>query len=163
MNIYSFQILQINSTHNFSLAISIVAIIISIYSILLNRLNARKNIRLSLQQAIFKTVSEKVKDCNTLWDIESLSKKDPNETHYKVISEIIISKEVIDRSFLIFKKNYNAIIEYEDDYYYLFWKQLRTDLRDFIKKAPELAKVVGNELYAKQISDLHKIFRKHFE
>ena len=116
---------------------AIVAILVSTTAMRINRTMARRNIRLSIQQAIFKIVSEKAKDCNTLWDNETIKSLSDKFPHYKVVSELIISKEVIDKSFELFKKNYKLISEFQDDYYYLLWKQLRTDLRNFILKAPE--------------------------
>ncbi len=163
MNHPLFEFLQCSPTFNWSAVTPVIAIVVSILALLINRTIAQKNIRLTIQQAIFKTVSEKSKDCNTLWQNEPTSKTDQREPHYKVISELIISIEVIDKSFYLFEKNYKSVRDYQDDYYYLFWKQLRTDLRGFIMLAPIIAKTVGNEYYTKQIEDLHILFKKHFE
>ena len=124
---------------------------------------ARRNIRLSIQQAIFKIVSEKAKDCNMLWENEPESEQNDKSPHYKVVSELVISKEVIEKSFDLFEKNYKAITKLQEDYYYLLWKQLRTDLRQFIRNAPIIANQIGDKYFIKQITDLHLIFKKHFE
>jgi hypothetical protein len=137
----------------------LIATLISLFSLYLSATYSHKNIRLSIQQTIFKTVSEKAKDCNAIWEVES----DEHTPHYKVVSELIISKEVIDKSFDLFKKNYSSITQFRDDFYYLLWKQLRTDLREWIKKSPDVAKLINNEYYSKQIEDLDNIFKNHYE
>jgi hypothetical protein len=63
----------------------------------------------------------------------------------------------------LFGKNYRSIKKYEPDYYYLFWKQLRPELRGWFRKTPEIAKVVNNEYYNDQIKDLFVKFERHFE
>ena len=150
-------------TSAMSTVTAIVAILVSITAMRINRTMARRNIRLSIQQAIFKIVSEKAKDCNTIWENETIKSLNDKFPHYKVVSELVISKEVIDKSFELFKKNYKLISEFQDDYYYLLWKQLRTDLRNFIIKAPESLEQINNAYFSEQISDLHLIFKKHFE
>ncbi len=80
------------------------------------------------------------------------------------LSELIISIEIIDKSLSLFQKNYKSIRrEFESDYYYLFWKQLRTDLRDWVKTTPEIAKVQNDDNYKLQVADLFKKFQRHFE
>lgn len=142
---------------------AIVAILVSLAAMRINRTMARRNIRLSIQQAIFKIVSEKAKDCNTIWDNETINNPNEKFPHYKVVSELVISMEVINKSFELFEKNYMLISKLQDDYYYLLWKQLRTDLRDFIIKVPEYSDQINNTYFSKQIADLHVIFKKHFE
>jgi hypothetical protein len=113
--------------------------------------------RLSIQQSIFKTVADRVKQCNEIWAGEA-SEAGP---HYAVISELIISNEVIERSLSLFK--IKKIEKNKDDFYYLFWKQLRPDLRGFIRDALTINSTINNLFYTKQIEDLHKIFEKFFE
>lgn len=156
-------LLQCNIIFDWSAVMPIVAIVVSIFALFVNRKIAQKNICLSIQQAIFKTVSDKAKDCNTIWENEPENERNENSPHYKVVSEMIISKEVIAKSFYLFKKNYESIKDYENDYYYLLWKQLRSDLRDFIRKAPILAEKIDNQYFSQQIRDLHAIFKEHFE
>jgi hypothetical protein len=143
---------------------AIVALIVSVIAILVSSKSSRKNTRLSIQQAIFKTVSEKARDCNALWESEPQNERD-NELspHYKIMSELIISKEVIDKSVTLFAENYKSIMKYEDDYYFLFWKQLRTDLRGWIKRTPIIAQQLANNYYTEQVADLHQKLNNHFE
>lgn len=81
-------------------------------------------------QALFKTVAEKAIDCNELWDntknVESLFANPGPNPMYNVVSELIISVEIIEKSFDLFGK---GIKGRKNDFYYLFWKQLRTGLR----------------------------------
>lgn len=150
---------------NWGLITSIVAVIVSIIALLINRIIAQKNIRLTIQQAIFKIVIDKAKECNVLWESEpEYGKQNYNSPHFKVISELIITIEIIDRSFSLFKKNYKAIKkEHEDDFYYLFWKQLRTDLRGWIRQTPAIAQKLGDQYYSNQVIDIFNKFEKHFE
>ncbi len=153
-----------NLVFDWSAVTPIVAIVVSIVAIFINRRSAQKNIRLAIQQAIFKTVSEKAKDCNTMWECEPQDERDSHSSpHFKVISELIISKEIIDRSFALFGENYKSIKKYEDDYYYLFWKQLRTDFREWIRRTPSIAQKLNNAYYSEQVSDLHQKLGSHFE
>jgi hypothetical protein len=149
---------------NWSAVTPIVAIVVSIVALCINRAVAQRNTRLTIQQALFKTVSDKVKDCNTLWENEPENERHPNSPHFKVMSELIISVEIIDKSLALFEKNYKTIRkEFEGDYYYLFWKQLRTDLRGWIKSTQTIAKALNNQYYDLQVADLFKKFEKHFE
>ena len=141
----------------------IVAVAVSVTAILINRRSSHKNIRLSIQQAIFKTVSDKAKDCNTMWESEPANGINDDSPHFKVMSELIITQEIIERSFLLFAHNYKSIKKYKDDYYYLFWKQLRTDLRGWIKRTPNIAQRVNDLYYSEQVATLQEKFVKHFE
>jgi hypothetical protein len=142
----------------------IIAIAVSIVAIFISRKAAQKNVRLAIQQAIFKTVSDKAKDCNTMWENEPQNERDNKSApHFKVMSELIISKELIDKSFSLFGDNYRSIEKYQDDYYYLFWKQLRTDLREWIRRTPSIADKLNDEYYSEQVRDLHQKFANHFE
>ena len=116
-----------NLVFDWSSVIPILAFIVSIVALVTNRSNAKKNIRLSIQQAIFKTVSEKAKDCNILWEAET-DRNHENATHFKVMSELIITTEIIEKSIELFSKNDQSIILIKDEFYWLFWKQLRADL-----------------------------------
>jgi hypothetical protein len=146
--------------------IPILAFAVSIFALLSNRSNSKKNIQLAIQQVIFKTVAEKAKDCNNLWETEPENEKqNPNSPHFKVVSELIITTEVIEKSFELFGNNDESIEIYKSDYYWLCWKQLRTDLRGFVRKAPQIAIGLNppNAIYTNQIADLHLKFQNHFE
>lgn len=145
-----------------SVILPTLAFIVSIAALCSNRRNAKNNIRLSILQAIFRTVSEKAKDCNTLWEIEpDINYKDA--THYKVMSELIITTEIIEKSMELFSKNDKSIILIKKEFYWLFWKQLRTDLRGWIKRTPEIVKQMEpkNDIYSQQVSDLNSKFETY--
>ena len=84
-----------NFTFDWSSVIPTSAFIVSIVALLTSHSNAKKNIRLSIQQAIFNTISEKARDCNSLWEDEA-ERNYINATHFKVISELIITTEIIE-------------------------------------------------------------------
>ena len=149
---------------NWSAIIPTLAFIVSIAALVSNRKNAKNNIRLSIQQAIFKTVSEKAKDCNLLWEAET-DRSYENATHFKVMSELIITTEIIEKSIELFSRNDKSITAIKDEFHWLFWKQLRTDLRGWIKRTPEIVKQMEpkNLYYSQQVSDLYSKFEKHFE
>jgi hypothetical protein len=152
-----------NINFNWNLVTPVVAIIVSICALWNNRHFSRKNVRLSIQQALFKTVSEKAKDCNALWDAEPESEKTPNSPHFKVVSELVISMEVIEKSFELFSVNYNSIADNKGDFYFLFWKQLSPNLRGFFAdRADAIARELGNEIYSKQIRDLRPLLEPNF-
>jgi hypothetical protein len=156
--------LDFHLVSNWVSVIPTLAFIVSIAALRTNRLNAKKNIRLSIQQAIFKTISEKAKDCNALWEAET-DRSYENATHFKVMSELIITTEIIEKSIEVFSANDKSITSIKQDFYWLFWKQLRTDLRGWIRRTPEIEKQMEpkNIYYAQQVSDLHSKFKNHFE
>ena len=137
----------------------IIAISVSIVALLYNRFIAQRNTRLSIQQTLLKTVTDKVKDCNSIWDT-NCKFRSPNTD---LISEIIISIEIIEKTFEIFKKNYSKLDSFKKDYYYLFWKQLRTSLREFIRSTPRIPEEKNDKNYTQQIQDIHSIFKDFFE
>lgn len=151
----TFYILQCNNNFPWSIITSLCAILISVIALLINRKMAQNNLRLSIQQLIFKTISEKVKDCNLIWEQES---KIDNPNH-KLISEIIISREIIDKSFDLFEKNYKSIRKIQTEFYKLFWTQLRTDLRVYIiDGTPKIAEMQNSDIYKQQINDIRSWF-----
>jgi len=151
----------LNSISDFpwSLLTSIIAIVVSITALYINRRMAQKNIRLSIQQLIFKTISEKVKDCNSIWEQECT----PNSPNTKLISEIIISREIIDKSFDLFESNYSSIRKFQENFYKLFWTQLRTDLRSYIIKNTETIARSEKPVYQKQVEDIRRWFTKFYK
>lgn len=120
---------------------------------------AQKNIRLSIQQLIFKTISEKAKDCNSIWEQECT----PNSPNNKLISEIIISREVIDKSFDLFESNYSSIKKFQGTFYKLFWTQLRTDLRSYIINNTETIARSEKPVYKKQVEDIRSWFIEFYK
>jgi len=150
---------------NWNTVAPIVAVIISIFALFINIRIAQKNTRLTILQALFKTVTDKVKDCNTLWGKASQLEGYQRLQHREVVSELIISIEVIDKFFELFQRNYKTIRrKFEADYYYLFWKQLQPDLRGWvIDHIRSIAATSNNEYYKIQVSDIIRKFQDHFE
>ncbi len=156
----------INCTPNvwFQTIVPSLALILSLIALFSTRAFSRRNINLSIQQAIFKTVSEKAKDCNLLWENEPANEKqNENSPHFKVMSELIITTEVIEKSVSLFSQNDSSIGGSKDDYYFLFWKQLDTGLRGWIRRTPQIATQLNNQYYSGQVTDLFSKVEKHFE
>jgi hypothetical protein len=146
--------------------VPILAFILSVIVLLTNRYFSKKNIKISTMQAIFKTVAEKANDCNRLWEHKDsefsiFAGPPPIDAKHNVVSELIISIEVIEKSFYLFGED---IIGHKDDFYYLFWKQLRTGLREWLRQeAPKIADSLNKTDYSKQIRDIHEKFLQYFE
>ncbi len=157
------QILHCHTSPMLNSLLPIFAFLLSLIALYYSVTFSKRNIQLSIQQAIFKSISEKTKDCNNLWEKESqLEKQNENSPNFKVMSELIITIEIIEKSLDLFGKNSNSINKYRDDFYYLFWKQLRTDLRSWIRRTPQIATQYG-DIYTKQVIDLHSKVQKYFE
>lgn len=159
-------LLYCNSSFGLTTFVPILAFIVSALALYFSITFSRRNIQLSIQQAIFKTVSEKAKDCNILWENEpALEMQNPNSPHFKVMSELIITTEIIERSFDLFSKNSRTIKIFKEDYYYIFWKQLRTVLRGWVRRTPQISEQLQppNVHYAQQVADLHNKVQAHFE
>jgi len=158
-----------------TILVSAVALIISIRSLNLtakysatNIANATKNMRLSIQQAMAKTASEKAKDCNNLWkasrDAELGSPAIRPFPHYSIITEMVISREVIDKAFSLYAKNYDEAKYDGDDCAYLFWKQLTPDIRGFFRETAFRFGISGkNQVYSKQVYELYLFVKNHME
>lgn len=143
--------------------LAIIAIAISIISLCLNYNFSIKNIRNSTQQSIFKTISEKAKECNDLWDKEPENERSNSSPHFKISTEIMITIEIIERSFRLFEKNYKDIRKFEQDFYYLFWKQLTPDIRGWIKERAINNSQNFDQIYIDQIKSIYDKFNEHFE
>jgi hypothetical protein len=144
---------------------SIVAILISIIALFVNRAIAQRNTRLTVQQSIFKTAINKAKDCNSVWLSESENEKSNlNSPHFLVITKLIISIEIIEMSFILFKQNYKSIKkEYGPAFYELFYKQLHVDLRGWIKRTPQIAIDTKSTVFSSQVQLMLTKFEKFFE
>jgi hypothetical protein len=142
-----------------AISISIIALIISVKF-------SNKNIHLSIQHALMKIVSDKSRDCNKVWINEPETEKNDNSPHFLVVTELIITTEIVNKSFDLFSKNYRAIRDYEEYYYYIFWKQLTPDIRGWVKKTcNEKGNLenMGNDIYTNQIKTLSDTFKQYFE
>jgi hypothetical protein len=135
--------------------------------------NAHKNIRLSIQQAVIKTAIEKAKDCNAAWDkskkffeeLEAKGTKFDKKEHYDVISELVISKEIILKSFTVYSKQDSDVIKEQEDYAYIFWKQLNTAIRGFFTSdAIRIALAFKHKtIYGDQLLGVNDFVKNHIE
>ena len=114
---------------------------------------------MNIQQLIFKTINEKSNECNLIW-LKEINEDTP---HYDVISQLTITLEVLNKTFELFEKNDSTIRNDRDSYTYLFWKQLNTGLRGWIKKAKTSNEYLTNSTYSDQIDGIHSAFENHFE
>ena len=150
-------------TINPTLPIATSAIIISVASLVFSVRFARRNLRMGLQQAIFKIVQDKANDCNLVWKNEPALEMNNQSPHFLVMTELVISKEVIGKSFELFSSSWSSIQEMREDYYYLLYKQLTPDLRGYIHRSPAIAQALGNIYFSDQVNAIMEIFKKHFE
>ncbi len=151
MLLYIFYCLESFALKDFiSILISITAVAISITIFYSNR-------KLNIKQNILKTALDKAKDCNEIWKNEGKEKDNP---HYDLISELLISKELIEISYDL----YNASHKDKQKYSTAFWKQLRTGLRGFYisesfiraKKFNEDAIPKHKTTYCKQVLKIYE-------
>lgn len=152
-----------------SIFISSFAALLSIIALIISIRFSKRNIRLNIQQAIFKIVSDKAKDCNNVWNSPLELKEPANSPHFNVMTELIISKEVIDKSFHLFGKNQSSIKKFKNDYYYLLYKQLTPNLRGWLRKSPEIADRLKKEFnepnlyFDRQTMDIFSVLERYFE
>ena len=80
----------------------------------------------------------------------------------RAITEIIISLELLENTFILFEKNYKGIKEkYENVLDKIFWKNLNTNLRKYIMEYK-----FGDserETYKNQLRNIHNRFEFYFE
>lgn len=142
---------------DWNLAVSLFAALTSVAALVISYTYSRKNVRLSIFQSVIRSISEKAKDCNGLWELDSK----PGLPNHKLVSELVISRELIDKSLILFHGNEKRARQDKDEFYYLFAKQLRTDIRNFVMNAAEKHKEQG-EIYCQQIEGIKEAFSKHF-
>lgn len=126
---------------------------------------SRKNIWLSGQLHLINLVSGKAKDCNLVWANEP-KPYTPEDYHILVISEMIISIEVIDRSVKVLSRGNENVSDSKEDIYYIFWKQLHVDVRGWASKTRDFVirkNIPSTDPYAIQVETIHKYFEKYFE
>lgn len=146
-----------------TIATSVLAIIVSIIALNRNTKFSNKNITLSIQQAVFKMVIDKAKDCNSVWLNEPKDEMNGTSPHFLIITEFIVAIDIINKAFELFGKNLN-VSEFKKTYYYLYWKQLLPDIRGFVmERAKEIAKRVNDDVYTNQINSIHSTFSDFFE
>lgn len=145
---------------------SLLAVLISFLALRVNIKSTKRNIRLSMQQAVFKIVSDKAKESNKVWlDEPQIEKNNPYSPHFLVMTELVITTQIVDRSFSLFGKNMESISKFEDDYYFLFYTQLTPDLRGWLQKTLQIAKELepNGGIYTDQAKAVWKKLEKHFE
>jgi hypothetical protein len=140
-----------------------ISIIISIVALWRSSRSSRKTTSLSVQQAMFKMVQEKSKDCNIAWINEPENEQNEISPHFAVITEVIISLEVINRAFQLFDGNYKSLEDQKGDYYYLYWKQLRPAIRGWIMNQVKKASEFDDRVYKDQLNTINTSFGKYFE
>ncbi|MBM3437440.1 MAG: hypothetical protein FJY07_14635 [Bacteroidetes bacterium] len=147
-------------TNFWSTLISTITVIVAFVALIINTILARKNIRLSIHKTIIDIVNQKVIECNTIWDtVQNEITRDK-----RVVSEIIITNEVLVRSLDLFHDKSRFSINNTEDYYYIFWKQLRTNLREYIRKEYQREAINHpNEVYTQQLQHIYKMFGKLME
>lgn len=145
-----------NLTPYFGILISLIALGFSINF-------SRKNVRLSIQQTLLKLVLDKAYDCNKMWVNEP--DHDESGDHFKVLTELIITTEIVDKSFTLFEKNDSKIDNYKNHIYSIFWKQLTPDIRGWAKKKCDNFGNSENEekkVEIDQIKKIKEIFNEHY-
>jgi hypothetical protein len=146
------------------IVISLGAMVVSIWALYRNIEFSTKNINLSIQQAIFKIVAEKARDCNNVWKTEPEFELNSDDSpHFLVITELVISIEVINNAFFLFDKNSEVIEEFKDTYFKLLWTQLIPDLRGWVKKVTPVIKTNHNDVFLTQVETVLETFSKYFD
>jgi hypothetical protein len=142
--------------------ISLLAFLVSIFAIWLSTRNYTKNVRLSIHNNLIKLILEKSRDCNQIWD-GIIQEKKQNNPNFDLISEIIITTELINKLMCIYKKNYKSLKkEYLEDYKFIFWKQLNTGLRVWLNQ-DNLKEKHESTIYKQQIDDIKSYFNNHIK
>jgi len=77
------------------------------------------------KSSIVELAVQKAKDCNKLWDdVDDVARS-------KLISQMVISSEVVDQSIRIFTVECPELMKSRDEFGYVFWKSLDTRVRQF--------------------------------
>ena len=83
--------------------------------------------------------------------------------NFSTISELVITIEVMERSFSLFELRKKASILNKEDFYYIIWKQLNTELRGFIVNSKALGEYSKNQIYRSQVEGVFDKFSMHYE
>ena len=146
-----------------TIATSVLAIVISFIALNRNTTFSNKNITLSIQQAIFKMVIDKAKDCNSAWLNEPENEMNDTSPHFLIVTEFLVAIDIMNKAFELFGKNLD-VSEFKKAYYYLYWKQLLPDIRGFVmERTLTIAKRVNSNVYSAQVSTIHSTFSEFFE
>lgn len=147
-----------------TILVSVLALIVSISAMKRNTKSYHKNISLSIQQAIFKIIAEKARDCNSVWINEPENElKSKDSPHFLVTTELIISIEVINTALLLFDKQSDLIGEFKTRYFELLWKQLTPDVRGWVQNVTPVIQKKHNDVFSKQIETIHNHFSSFFD
>src|ERR1700761_194489 len=113
---------------NWATIIALLALGVSWYSVAKNIEFSRKTVqvyrstlRVSMQQAIFKVVSNKAKDVNKIWEQLPPERQIKSDPHCDLMSEIVITKEILEEAFNLFKLHDDDVINEKGHFYYLFY------------------------------------------
>lgn len=156
MSIYDF-LKQVN----WDLILSLIAICISVYALYTSNKLQKQNLSLSIRQKLFDVANERAAACNKVWSSEVKTKEPmPN---FSTISELVITIEVMERSFSLFELRKKASILNKEDFYYIIWKQLNTELRGFIVNSKALGEYSKNQIYRLQVEGVFDKFSMHYE
>ena len=142
---------------------AVVAIVISIIALKRNTKLAKQNTQLSIRQSVFNLVKDKAHDCNIAWEDEPPFEMNDTSPHFLVATEIIVALDLIEKAFELFGENDNTLATYKSTYHYLYWKQLKPDIRGWVMhRTLEIAKRFG-DVYNNQINRIHFSFKDYFE
>lgn len=156
MSIYDF-LKQVN----WDLILSLIAICISAYALYTSNKLQKQNLSLNIRQKLFDVANERAAACNKVWSTEVKTKEVmPN---FSTISELVITIEVMERSFGLFELRKKASILNKEDFYYVIWKQLNTELRGFVVNSKTLTEYSKNQIYRSQVEGIFDKFSMHYE
>ncbi len=146
---------------DWNLFLSLIAICISFRALYTSNKLQRQNLSLSIRQKLYDVANERASVCNRVWISELKTKESmPN---FNTVSEMVITVEVMERSFSLFQLHKKDSILNKGDFYYIIWKQLNTELRDFVIKSKTLSEYSSNQIYRSQIDGLFSKFLEYFE
>ena len=143
--------------------VAICALGVSLASLYVSYKSSKQTTHLSIQQELLKLVLSRTNNCNTVWRNEEMDFYSISDGLIsKAITEIIVSLEILENSFLLFEKNYEGIKETNESILdKVFWKNLNTNLRKYIMNY----KFEGaeKETYKNQLRTIHNRFERYFE
>lgn len=155
-------------TSIFTSITALVSIFVSIVALKKSSEYSRRNINTSIQQSVFKMVQEKAKECNKAWDNEPEHEMNDKSPHFLIATEIIVAIDLIEKAFDLFSKNDSSLQDNKSIYFYLYWKQLKPDIRGWIMNrtmiiSKEMEKMFNDDTFTRQVITMHKTFGEYFE
>lgn len=149
LNCFPFTIWQVLSVLKdlATVVIAICSFVVAVKTFKISTRNTRRNLRLTIQQALLKTAMEKAKDCNSVWERQDTyyqsvyTSAGKGEYHFSlreflyddVVSEVLMSTEVLDTAFHLYNEAGEFFSEEEKKKYIrVFWKNLKTSIRELV-------------------------------